>query len=141
MFTKFCKNSEVYFISGLDFLLSTKNVKFEYEKPPAGNFNDIFADEIRDIKEALEFLVGSSVRVLNDKKGDRRAVYFAKIALGLMDNFEDNYDAIMRLLNKLTGDSGLRFDKSVELDSYPGAPNYVKALFYQSETKKGAPSF
>lgn len=141
LFAKYCKNTEEYFIAGLDFLLSTKNVKFEYVKPPKGDFNDVFKDEINDVTEALKFLVGDDIKVLNDGKGDRKAVYFAKLALGLCANFEKNFDSIMQILPKLSGEHGLRFDKSVDLDNYPGATDYVKKLFYQSETKKGAPSF
>lgn len=141
LFVKYCRNSESYFISALDFLMSTKNAEIKYEKPKVGNFEDIFHDEIEEIKMALNYLVGNGTNVLNKSKGDKTAIYFARLALDLCDNFEANLDAILRALNKLSGKSGLRFDKTEDIESYTNMPAYVRNLFYRSLTDKGRDSF
>lgn len=141
LFIKFCKEPDAYFISALDFLMNTKNVKFQFNKPLSGCISQIFKDEIVQIKEALSFLVGDDIRVLNSTKGDQKAVYFAKLLLKLCDNFEVNFNSIMSCMSKIWGKYGLRFDKSVDLDSYPGAPQYVREIFCQSLTPKGQPSY
>lgn len=141
LFIKFCKDSEDYFVSGLKFLMNTKNVKFIFEKPQNENFSLLFKNEINDIMQALEFLVGDNVRVQNKTKSDNKAVYFAKLLLKLCENFEDNINLILGCINKICGKQGLRFDKSTNLETYPDIPDYVKNLFTQTFTDKGSPSY
>lgn len=140
-YVRYCGNSEEFFISGLDFLLNTQNAEFTYERPSDQNLNDAFKNEINEVIDAFQYLVGRDVKVLNNSKADEAAIYYAKLALNLSKNFEENFDSILRCINKLSGSSGLRFDKNMDLDALPGLPRYVKDMFYQSQTAKGAASF
>ena len=140
LFVKYCKNSEEYFVRGMDFLANTKNVHFTYDVPTGECFSKIYNNEINLIKESLEFIVRNSAAIKQSSKTDKKALYFAQLALNLIDNFEANFESITSALKMIVGKNGIRFDKEVDLNNFLGMPKYLCSLFVQTQTNTGKPS-